>query len=94
MQVLFVNKVSDVFIPDSKWSITAGTSSFFVTNPSEMAEYSILPNSQIQKLHKIDLGGKKPALPFQIDYSEATNTIYLMTEDNTLQFIKLNSPRL
>lgn len=37
LQILFVNKVSDVFIPDSQWSITAGASSFFVTNLNEMA---------------------------------------------------------
>ena len=94
IEIIFVNKVASSFIPDSKWSVVSGSSSFFLVTPQEMAEYTILPNSQIQKLHKVDLDGKKPADPLDLKYSLNTNTVYLMTEDNTLEFIKLNSPRL
>lgn len=60
--MLALNKISDTFIPDDLWSITVGKESLLLITPDEAAEYAVLDNSNIVRLHKISLD-RRPVFP-------------------------------
>lgn len=62
-----------------------------LATPVELAEYAILADGNIQKLHKVSIAKN---IIFPMRYELRTDTAYFECEDGSIQYIRLNQPAL